>query len=148
MSAARTCDRLTCVNSGLFVALPIDRMMPRIDRLHECVAHDATAGSSDIGIIVELSGSIVEAMSNEKLQELLSRLREELQQSELDDETRSSVEELGADIDDLLDSESDRTDTASVLDRANLLEASFATEHPTAERIVREVIETLVRMGI
>lgn len=87
-------------------------------------------------------------MSNEKLKDLLTRLREELQQAELDDDTRSSVEELEADIQGLLDTAPDTADSASVMDRANLLEASFATEHPTAERIVREVIDTLVRMGI
>jgi hypothetical protein len=35
-----------------------------------------------------------------------------------------------------------------VLERARLLEAKFATNHPTAERLTTEVINILARMGI
>lgn len=87
-------------------------------------------------------------MSNEKIRELLARLRHEIRKTELDDNTRSLVEKLDSDIHGLLGAEADQADSGSVLEKANQLEANFATEHPTAERIVREVIDTLVRMGI
>lgn len=87
-------------------------------------------------------------MSNEKIRELLARLQDEIQKTDLDDDTRLKVKELDSDIHDLIGAETDQAESDSVLSRANLLEANFATEHPTAERIVREVIDTLVRMGI
>ena len=39
-------------------------------------------------------------------------------------------------------------DMDDVVDRAKELEASFATDHPTAVRVLREVVDLLVRMGI
>ena len=39
-------------------------------------------------------------------------------------------------------------DMDDIVDRAKEVEANFATSHPTAERVVREVIDLLVRMGI
>jgi hypothetical protein len=35
-----------------------------------------------------------------------------------------------------------------MLDRARRLEASFASSHPTAERIMREVIDALAKIGL
>ena len=34
-----------------------------------------------------------------------------------------------------------------VLEQAKMLEARFATDHPVAERFMREVIDTLVKLG-
>jgi len=87
-------------------------------------------------------------MSNEQLQGLLAKLQEELQKTELDADTRELVRELDSDIHDLLASESAEEKSSSVLKRAKQLEADFASEHPTAERFMREVIEALARMGI
>lgn len=87
-------------------------------------------------------------MSNKEIRELLAKLRNEIQKTELDDDTRSLVRDLDADIDDLLDPEGDRAETDSVLQKARELETNFATEHPTIERFMREVIDVLVRMGI
>jgi hypothetical protein len=42
----------------------------------------------------------------------------------------------------------DNADIDAVLEQAKKLEANFATSHPTAERVVREVIDLLVHMGI
>ena len=39
-------------------------------------------------------------------------------------------------------------DVSAVIDRAKEVEANFATQHPNAERFIREVIDLLVRMGI
>ena len=87
-------------------------------------------------------------MSNKQIRELLEKLQTEIQKTELDDDTLSLVRELDTDIDDLLDPEGDRVESDSVLEKARELETNFAAEHPTIERFMREVIDTLVRMGI
>jgi len=87
-------------------------------------------------------------MSNRDIRQLLAELQDEIQKTELDAETRSAVQKLDSDIHDLLDADTDQADTDSVLKRARLLETNFATEHPTVERFMREVIDILVRMGI
>ena len=87
-------------------------------------------------------------MSNTEIRELLARLQEEIQKTELDDETRSMVKELDSDIHGLLDTKGDRTEAESVVEKARELETNFAADHPTIERFMREVIDVLVRMGI
>jgi len=87
-------------------------------------------------------------MSNLQIRELLERLKDEIQKTQLDEETRSQVRDLDADIHDLLDPEGNRAETDSVVEKARALETNFATEHPTIERFMREVIDVLVRMGI
>ncbi len=87
-------------------------------------------------------------MSNKHIRQLLAQLQDEIQKTELDPDTQTLVRDLDADIHGLLDSNASATETDSVLERAKVLEAGFATEHPTAERFMREVIEALVRMGI
>lgn len=87
-------------------------------------------------------------MSNKEIRELLARLQDEIQKTELDDDTLSLVRELDSDIDDLLDPQGDRVETDSVVEKARELETNFAAEHPTIERFMREVIDVLVRMGI
>jgi hypothetical protein len=87
-------------------------------------------------------------MSTEQIKGLLAELQKEIHDTELDDETRSLVRQLDTDIHSLLSAEADQEDAGSVLTRAKALEANFATEHPTAERFMREVIDVLVRMGV
>ena len=87
-------------------------------------------------------------MSNTEIRELLARLQEEIQKTELDDKTRSMVKELDSDIHGLLDVQGDQAETDSVVEKARVLETNFATDHPTIERFMREVIDVLVRMGI
>ncbi|NNF40333.1 MAG: DUF4404 family protein [Woeseiaceae bacterium] len=87
-------------------------------------------------------------MGNSQIRELLGKLQEEIRKTDLDDDTRSLVRDLDADIHDLLDPEEHETDRDSVVEKARALETSFASEHPTIERFVREVIDALVRMGI
>lgn len=87
-------------------------------------------------------------MSNTQIRELLAKLQDEIQKTKLDDDTRSLVRDLDADIHDLLDPDGDRAETDSVIEKARVLETNFATEHPTIERFMREVIDMLVRMGI
>lgn len=87
-------------------------------------------------------------MSNIEIRNLLAKLRDEIQNSELDDDTQTLVRELDSDIHGLLDPNNVETETESVLNRAKAIEADFATDHPTVVRIMSEVIEALARMGI
>ncbi len=85
-------------------------------------------------------------MSNTQIRELLAKLQQEIKNTELDDDTRAMVRDLDADIHGLLEKPGEDSD--SVLEKARELETNFATEHPTIERFLREVIDVLVRMGI
>ena len=87
-------------------------------------------------------------MTNSEIRNLLDKLRSEIQGSELDAETRSLMQELDSDIHDLLDPEKEAVESGSVLTRARELEANFESGHPTATRILSEVIDALSRMGI
>ncbi len=87
-------------------------------------------------------------MSNEKVRKLLAKLHDEVQTTELDAATRSSLRKLDSDIHDLLDSPTPETKISLVLERAELLETRFAIGHPTVERFIREVIDTLAKIGV
>ena len=84
-------------------------------------------------------------MSKERVKELLAQLRNEIRNTDVDEELRDIMQSLDADIRGVIDNDDD---VNAVIDRAKELEANFATRHPAAERFVREVIDTLVRMGI
>lgn len=87
-------------------------------------------------------------MSNDKLRELLDKLHVEIRDTGLDKETRARLQALDKDIHGLLGSEEPGDQDESVMDRAKLLEAEFASSYPVAERVMREIIDTLVRLGI
>ena len=84
-------------------------------------------------------------MSNERIKELLAQLREEIGKADVDDELKKLASDLDDDIHRVIE---DDADSAALVDRAKELEADFATKHPAAERFMREVIDTLARMGI
>ena len=87
-------------------------------------------------------------MSNEKIQELLAKLHQEIEATKIDADTRFLMQELDSDIVDLLDSSSTTDDAKSVLERAKRLETRFSTNYPAAERFIREIIDVLARMGV
>jgi len=87
-------------------------------------------------------------MSNEKIRELLVKLQDEVQDTELDADTRSSLRDLDSAIHELLVSATSEQKITSVTERAKLLEAKFAINHPTVERFMREVIDTLAKIGV
>jgi DNA-binding transcriptional MerR regulator len=87
-------------------------------------------------------------MSNEKIRELLDKLHEEVQKTEVDASTRSSLQELDSEIHDLLESSTSEQKVSSVVEQAKLLEAEFAIKHPTVERFMREVTDILAKMGV
>jgi ABC-type transporter Mla subunit MlaD len=88
-----------------------------------------------------------ERMKKGKIRETLTRLREELQHAEgIDADSRRKMEELHRDLEQLNDA--DDPDVDSLLDRARELETRFAADHPTLERIVRDLADTIAKMGI
>ncbi len=87
-------------------------------------------------------------MSNEKVRELLAKLHDEVQKTDVDAATRSSLRKLDADIHDLLNSPASETKITLVLERAERLETRFAIRHPTAERFMREAIDALTNIGV
>jgi len=87
-------------------------------------------------------------MSEARLRQLMSELVQELDKTAgVDPELKSTLKRLEADIDDLVDPDTDSADN-TVLDDAIALEARFAASHPVAEKILRELINNLSRIGI
>lgn len=85
-------------------------------------------------------------MNQDRVKQLLVELRAELSQTDtLDDDTRELARKVDKNIDDLIDASEPN---APVMDDAIALEARFAARHPVAERIMRELIATLGRIGI
>jgi hypothetical protein len=58
------------------------------------------------------------------------------------------VRDLDDEINRLLDPDSADDDYDSVVDHARAVETRFAVKHPVAERFLREIIETLSKVGI
>jgi hypothetical protein len=82
------------------------------------------------------------------LAELHTELHSELGDSELDSETRAMMTRLDTDVQGLLEQEQEDGDPSQIAEQAGLLEARFAAEHPMAEKVMREIINTLARIGI
>ena len=87
-------------------------------------------------------------MSEQRIKELLEELRGELQRTDgVDGALVASVRTLESNIGDLVDPAVD-SDENTVLDDAIALEAVFAASHPVAEKISRELINSVSRIGI
>ena len=87
-------------------------------------------------------------MGEQRIKELLAELRGELQRTEgVDEALLTSVSTLESNIGELVDSSVDSSEN-TVLDDAIALEAVFAASHPVAEKIIRELINSLSRIGI
>ncbi len=87
-------------------------------------------------------------MNEERVKLLLKELLEEINQSEeQDEELLASAKRLESDIDALLNPDVDSSDN-TVMDDMIALEAQFATNYPVAEKIVRELVNSLSRIGI
>ncbi len=85
-------------------------------------------------------------MSAERIRELLKQLRAELDASNVDAETLASMREFDQDIRRALD-DRDRP-TNALTDRAKAIEVEFAVKHRVAEHILREIVETLAKIGV
>lgn len=87
-------------------------------------------------------------MSETRIRQLMQELIKELETTdEVTDDTVQIARQLETDIEDFVKSES-RLSDSTVMDDAVALEASFAARHPMAERIIRELINNLSRIGI
>lgn len=84
-------------------------------------------------------------MSNERIKDLLAQLREELDQADVDAELQQLMSDLDNDIHSVIENDSD---VSALVERATGLEANFSVNHPAAARFMREVIDTLARMGV
>ncbi len=85
-------------------------------------------------------------MGQDRVRFLLNELNQELAAAEnLDQETLDLAKKLEKDMEQLIE----RCEpVAAELEDAIALEARFAATHPVAERILRELIAVLGRMGI
>lgn len=87
-------------------------------------------------------------MSNSNIKELLAKLKTEIEASEVDTETRSMLHGLESEIHGMLNETNEDKASVTMMETAELLETRFASEHPVAESVVREIINALARMGI
>lgn len=83
-------------------------------------------------------------MSRERIRELLDELGEELGKSDVDEEALELFNALDRDIRE--DGEGDASD--ALMQRARELETRFAARHPNVELFLREIADTLGKMGI
>lgn len=86
-------------------------------------------------------------MSQERIKALLQQLQQELANTTtVDADTLAQVKQLDSDIDQWIEDAEDVN--SPIMEDAIALEARFAANHPVAERLIREVIDTLARIGI
>jgi hypothetical protein len=88
-------------------------------------------------------------MSDKRILELLGELKRELKKHEqIDPQAATLARELDHDIHELLDPETDATLPDQALEKARSLEADFVAEHPVAAQFLRQIMDTLSKMGI
>lgn len=86
-------------------------------------------------------------MSENNIKNLLLQLQQALAEGEtVDDETLAMAKKLDREINAFIASAEDVN--SPELDDAIALEARFAVNHPVAERLIRELIDSLGRIGI
>lgn len=88
-------------------------------------------------------------MTDQKLKELLNNLQDTLEGTDrVDAETLALVRELDDEIHRLTEAGAPSDEYEGVIDEAKSMQARFAVEHPVAERFLREIIDTLAKVGI
>ncbi|MGC4059434.1 MAG: DUF4404 family protein [Aquabacterium sp.] len=89
-------------------------------------------------------------MEKQELAALLKKLQAELESVQaVDDSLKQSLRSLEQDIQKVLaQNATPATDEASLNERAQELEARFATEHPYLASTLRDVMDSLGKMGI
>jgi hypothetical protein len=88
-------------------------------------------------------------MNETNLKELLKQLHQALEKTDsVDPDTLKQVKELDEEVNRLLESGSQGDEFDNVVDQAKAVETRFAVDHPVAERFLREIIETLSKVGI
>ena len=88
-------------------------------------------------------------MDNEKIQALLTRLKQELETTGyVDSDTLELIDTLEKKLSGLPGESAPEDEDDSLLDYLQSLETEFAVKHPVAESTFREIIAILGRMGI
>ena len=87
-------------------------------------------------------------MNNDRIKQLLKELHEAMDDVKLDNETRELAKALDNDIHKLLEQSDEEGLMEQISDQARDIDARFAAEHPMAERVLREIVDMLGRMGI
>jgi len=88
-------------------------------------------------------------MNHENLKELLSNLNDALEKTDhVDADMLDLVRELDEEIHRLTQAGAKTDDVEDVLDKAKSMETRFAVDHPVAESFLREIIDTLAKIGI
>jgi hypothetical protein len=90
-------------------------------------------------------------MSNERANELILELIKELEATKGPEASDAAIIEqakrLQNTFNDVVNPELDTTDN-TLLDDAIALQAGFAVQYPVAEKLIRELVNTLSRLGI
>ncbi|MBQ15069.1 MAG: hypothetical protein CMQ17_11825 [Gammaproteobacteria bacterium] len=87
-------------------------------------------------------------VSEKRIRELLQELAQEVKETPgIDGEVLGLVKQLETGVQDMIDPVLSTEDN-TVLDDAIALEALFATNHPVMEKIIRELVNTLSKIGI
>lgn len=90
-------------------------------------------------------------MPAEQLKKTLKRVHEELGKSQqVDDDLRNMLRELDRDIDRILADETPAgiDDEETLSERVEVLASRFSAEYPRLELLLREVSDTLAKLGI
>ncbi|HEY5654848.1 MAG TPA: DUF4404 family protein [Woeseiaceae bacterium] len=89
-------------------------------------------------------------MPAEKLKKTIQRVHEELGKSqEVDEDLRRMLLELDRDIDRILAKEpGDTEDADTISERVEEIASRFSAEYPRLEMLLREVSDTLAKLGI
>lgn len=91
-------------------------------------------------------------MDKQELAALLKKLQAELESGQaVDEQLKQQLQALDQDIQKVLaqgTAQAHETDEASLGERATEIEARFASEHPYLASTLRDVMDTLGKMGI
>lgn len=88
-------------------------------------------------------------MSDTKLHELLTQVHEQLkQQDSIDDESQALLHQVLSDVNTVSSSENSDDLEQDITDRIEQQAVQFEQEHPTLAEILRQIMDTLGRIGV
>lgn len=88
-------------------------------------------------------------MTDTKLHELLTQVHEQLkQQDSIDDESQALLQKVLSDVNTVLSSENSDDLEQDLTDRIEQQAVQFEHEHPTLAEILRQIMDTLGRIGV
>lgn len=88
-------------------------------------------------------------MSDTKLHKLLTQVHEQLQQQDaIDDESQALLQKVLSDVNTVSNSENSVDLEQDLADRIEQQAVQFEHEHPTLAEILRQIMDTLGRIGV